>query len=187
MKAIIGCLIATVISSQAANVLCIGLNEYDNYANLNHAENDATEVAAHFESAGHNVTLLTGESVSKAGVLAALATKPEFIYFAGHGEKGRLIVKDGELALDDIADEDATMLVDCCYVGGDLKTSGKMKIFAAAEHEAFESDGHGLFTKYLLSWLAKGKDVAGDAMTAYLTKNIAAETGGWQKPVLGYI
>ncbi|MDA0990391.1 MAG: caspase family protein, partial [Verrucomicrobia bacterium] len=153
-KSIITVLIATTISAQSANVLCIGLNEYANYSNLNHAENDATEIASLFESLGHEVTLLTATNVTKDNVTAAIATEPEFIYFAGHGEKGRLILNDGEILLSEIANANTTMFLDCCYVGGELKQVGTMKILAAAEYEAFESDGHGLFTKYLMTWLA---------------------------------
>ena len=63
-----------------------------------------------------------------------------------------------------------------------------MKILAASQYEAFESGDHGLFTKYLLSWLKDGKSLAAESgLTSYLQKNIGSETGGWQKPVLGFI
>lgn len=186
-KHIIATLLLTSITLHAGNVLCIGLNEYADYSNLNHAENDASEVARLFTALGHEVTLLTGADASLTNVSAAIAMAPEFIYFAGHGEKGRLILSDGAILLSDIANPDTTMFLDCCYVGGELKAAGTMKILAAAEYEAFESDGHGLFTKYLLNWLSDGKALVEDTLTAYLTRNIKAETGGWQKPVLGYI
>ncbi|MCC6465236.1 MAG: caspase family protein [Planctomycetes bacterium] len=187
VKAILSLMFAAVLHAQAGNVLCIGLNDYTKYSDLKHAENDATEVAQVFERMGHTVTLLTRDQVTTAGVMAALADKPDFVYFAGHAETGRLIVQDGEIELAAVADAKTMMFLDCCYVGRGLKTTGTMKILAASEYEAFESDGHGLFTKYLLTWLGDGKGLIEDALTAYLEKHIRAETGGWQKPVLGYI
>jgi hypothetical protein len=186
-RAIIACFAALVINLQAANILCVGLNEYADYKNLTYAENDAVEVAKFFKAMGHEVTLLTGEAVSRETVLASIKETPEFVYFAGHGEDGNLILGDGIIELSKIATADTMFLLDCCFVGRGLKAQGTMKILAAAEYHAYESDGHGLFTKYLLSWLKDGKEIVGDALTTYLTKNIKEETGGWQKPVLGYI
>ena len=186
-KAIITCFVALAVNLQAANILCVGLNEYADYKNLTYAESDASEIARHFESMGHTVTLLTAGQVSQAKVLEAISEKPAFVYFAGHGKDGQLILNDGVLQLNEIASADTMFLLDCCYIGRSLKDQGTTKILAAAEYHAFESDGHGLFTKYLLNWLRDGKDLVEDSLTAYLTKNIGKETGGWQKPVLGYI
>ncbi|MCE9616282.1 MAG: caspase family protein [Lentisphaerae bacterium] len=187
LKTILSLIFAAVLSANAGSVLCIGLNDYNKYPDLKHAENDAAEIAKMFASMGHTVTLLTRDQVTTAGVMTALESKPDFIYFAGHAETGRLMVQDGEIELSAIANASTMMFLDCCYVGRGLKTTGTMKILAASEYEAFESDGHGLFTKYLLTWFGDGKGLVEDALTAYLQKNIRAETGGWQKPVLGYI
>ena len=187
LRAIVTILLAAALSTQAANVLCIGLNDYARYPDLKHAENDAVAMATMFKGMGDTVTLLTGEKANLAAVLSALATKPALVYFAGHAETGRLMLQDGVVELAAIADAGTMMLLDCCYIGRGLKTVGTMKILAASEYEAFESGEHGLFTKYLLTWMGDGKALAGDALTAYLEKNIRAETGGWQKPVLGFI
>ncbi|MDA0577494.1 MAG: caspase family protein [Verrucomicrobia bacterium] len=187
IKAILSVIFAAVVTANAGSVLCIGLNDYTTYTDLKHAENDAAQIAKMFEKLGHTVTLLTRDAVTTASVKQAVAQQPDFIYFAGHAETGRLILNDGEIALADIANANTMMVLDCCYVGRGLKSTGTMKILAASEYEAFESDDHGIFTKYLLSWMKDGKGFATAGMAAYLEKHIRAETGGWQKPVLGYI
>jgi len=184
---IIAILLGLVVSVNAANVVCIGLNEYSGYKDLKCAENDAARIAALLQEQGHNTTLLIKENVTREKVINALKDESSIVYFAGHGEKGRLVVSDGEIKIEEMASRSAMILLDCCYVGGDLKKAGETKIFAAAEYEAFESDGHGLFTKYLLKWLGKGKAFSDGDMLEYIRKAIRKETGGWQTPVLGYI
>lgn len=187
-KAILGMWFAAMLSANAASVLCVGLNDYDKYPDLKHAENDAQELGRMFQSKGHSVTVLTGTQVTIANFQKALEAKPDFVYFAGHAETGYLMVRDGKIELASIANPKMMMFLDCCYIGRGLKTSGTMKILAASEYEAFESGNHGLFTKHLLNWLGNGKAMSEEgAMTSYLTKEIRAETGGWQKPVLGFI
>jgi len=184
---LIACFFLLLPCTQAETILCVGINEYANYPDLEHAENDAREMGELLKSRGHDVTVLTGKEVTTRNLEAALGDNPAFVYFAGHGRKDRLVVWDGILPLADMRGAEAMILLDCCYIGSSLKSSGSTKILAAAEYEAFESDGHGLFTKYLLNWLRDGKDLNERALKTYLEKNIAKETGGWQKPVLGYI
>ena len=186
-KVILACSFVLVIGAQADTILCVGINEYANYPDLKHAENDAVAMGTLFKSLGHDAVVLTGKDVTTRKLKDALAIEPAFVYFAGHGEKNRLVVQDGILPLADMAGSATMILLDCCYIGRSLKTSGTTKILAAAEYEAFENDGHGLFTKYLLTWLKDGKGLAENALTKYLKENLARETGGWQKPVLGYI
>ncbi|MCE9614457.1 MAG: caspase family protein [Lentisphaerae bacterium] len=188
-KILLGALIATVLMSAGADtVLCIGLNAYDRYPQLRYAENDATEMAQAFTRLGDDVQTLTGLDVTRAKVLEALARHPDLVYFAGHAVTGRLILRDGDLALTDIARAQTMLVLDCCYIGLGLKTSGTRKILAASTYEAFESGDHGLFTKYLLTWLNDGKGLSSEAsLTSYLKMHIGAETGGWQRPVLGFI
>jgi hypothetical protein len=186
-KVLVACFFLFAVCAQADTILCVGINDYANYPDLKHAENDAEEMGKLFRSRGHDVTVLTGEEVTTRNLQDALGKSPAFVYFAGHGKKDRLVVQDGHLPLAEMGGKGAMILLDCCYVGRSLKTSGSTKILAAAEYEAFESDGHGLFTKYLLNWLKDGKGLNEQALTTYLEKNIAEETGGWQKPVLGYI
>ncbi len=177
------------ISASAANVLCIGLNEYASYDNLNCAENDATQMAKIFKSLGHETTLLTKKNVTRESVLAALQAKPDVVFFAGHGEVDHLVVADGKVLLSEVSTACAgsVVLLDCCYAGNNLKKSGETKFVTAAEYEAFESDGSGLFSKYLSKWVADGNSVSADDMNTYLRKNLSKESGGWQKPVVGYM
>ena len=186
-RAAFACLFVLASCAKADTILCVGINQYANYPDLKHAENDAVELGTLFRSLGHEVIMLTGDDVTTRKLQDALRSEPAFFYFAGHGRRDRLIVRDGNLTLTDMAGPATMMLLDCCYVGRGLKATGTTKILAAAEYEAFEDDGHGLFTKYLLNWLKDGKGLSESALTNYLTENIARETGGWQKPVLGYI
>ena len=162
-QAVIACFSVLVLGVQADTILRVGINEYANYPDLKHAENDAMEMGTLFESLGHEMIVLTGEDVTTDNLRGALPRS---------------------CILQDMAGLGAMMLLDCCYVGRSLKTSGMTKILAAAEYEALESDGHGLFTKYLLNWLKDGNGLAEKALTYYLKANISTETGAWQKPVL---
>ncbi len=178
---------AATLSVQAGNVVCIGINEYADYSNLEHAENDAAAVAKIFASQGHTVTTLIGAAASRDAILAALATNPDVVYFAGHGERSRLIAADASIELSELADSNATLLLDACFVGSSLKTSGNVKVLAAAKHRAYEFNGHGLFTKHLIDWLNTNGEIVADEVSTYVAKKIRRATGGSQKPVLGYI
>ncbi len=181
-------MLATVLHAGGGKVLCIGLNHYDQYPDLKHAESDATRLGQAYARLGHEVEMLTGVQVTRTNVLQALARGPDIVYFAGHAAIGRLLVRDGEIPLASIINARMLMILDCCYVGGGLKTSGTMMILAASEFEAFESGSHGLFTKYLLIWMREGNSHLSEAsLTAYLTRHIRKETYGWQKPVLGFL
>ena len=180
-------LLGLVLQARGDRVLCIGLNESRNYKTLSCAEDDATEMARVLNENGHEATVLTRGQVTRENILKALESKPEMIYFAGHGEKSQLVLSDGQINIDEIAQHTAMMFLDCCYVGKDLGENGGTRVFAAAQYEAFESDGHGLFTKCLLDWMEKGRGLSDGGMTNFVEKSVARETGGWQKPVLGYI
>ncbi len=183
---IVTCLLGAAIQVQAARVICIGLNNPENYKPLKHAENDAALVAEMLNAQGHATVLLTGAEATREKVLEALQGEKAVVYFAGHGEKDHLVLADGKLMLAELSERAAMMLLDCCYVGGGLRKSGGTTVFAAAQHEAFESDGHGLFTKYLLKWFGGGRSFADEGLAPFVGKGIREETGGWQKPVLGY-
>ncbi len=180
-------LAALSINAGAANVLCIGINEYTAYAPLAHAESDALTMAGIFAAQDHAVTTLTGAAATRAAILEALAAKPEIVYFAGHGEKDKLVLADGFIYLNELAETNATMLLDACNIGSGLKDAGSSKVLAAAKHKAFEADGHGLFTKHLIYWMTNGGEFSVEKLGSYLAKKIKRDTGGWQKPVLGYI
>ena len=186
-KTIATLIAAATLSAHAGNVVCIGINEYADYSNLEHAENDAATVAKIFASQGHTVTTLIGAEASRDAILAALATNPDVVYFAGHGERDRLIAADASIALSELADSSATLLLDACFVGSSLKADGNVKVLAAAKHRAYEFNGHGLFTKHLIDWLNENGEIVADEVSTYVAKKIRRATGGSQKPVLGYI
>ena len=187
-KTIATLIAAATLSAQAGNIVCIGINEYTNYSNLEHAENDAATVAKIFASQGHMVTTLIGADASRDAILAALATNPDVVYFAGHGERDRLIAADdSSISLDELAAANATLLLDACFIGSGLKNDGNVKVLAAAKHRAYEFNGHGLFTKHLIDWLTENGEIVADEVSTYVAKKIRRATGGSQKPVLGYI
>jgi len=178
------------LGSHAAEVLCIGLNSYANnakYKNLKCATNDAATIAAQLTEGGHTTTLLINENATRDNIMTALKSEGVVVYFSGHGEKDHIVVADGTITLAELSGRCATLILDCCYVGGSVQKKGKTQIMAAAQYEAFESNGHGLFTKHLLKWLAKGETFADKDMLESIRKGIRRETGGWQNPVLGYI
>jgi len=184
---ITACLVAVAIHVQAADVLCIGLDKYADYSDLKCAENDAAQMASILKEQGHNTTLLTSHNVTRERVLGALKNQSTIVYFAGHGEKEHLVLADGAISLKELAARSSIILLDCCYIGKGLRDTGDTRVLAAAQYEAFEADGHGIFTKYLLKWLTKGKPFPDNHIFDYINKSIKTETGGWQKPVLGYI
>ncbi|MDA1043749.1 MAG: caspase family protein [Verrucomicrobia bacterium] len=178
---------AATLNAQAGKVICIGINEYADRTNLEHAENDALVVANTFKAHGHEVVILTGAAATQAAIAAAIATHPDIVYFAGHGERGRLIAVDGDIEISTFADSKATFLLDACFVGSGLKATGNVKVLAAARHRAYEADGHGIFTKHLINWLNQSGEFIADEVSSYVAKKIRFETGGSQKSVLGYI
>ena len=178
---------AATLNAEASKVICIGINEYAERSNLEHAENDATVVASIFTAHGHEVTLLTGAAATRSAIAAALKSQPDIVYFAGHGERSRLIAVDGDIEISSLSDSTATFLLDACFIGSSLKASGNVKVLAAARHRAYEADGHGIFTKHLINWLNQGSEFVADEVSSYVAKKIRRETGGSQKPVLGYI
>jgi uncharacterized caspase-like protein len=172
---------------QAANVLCIGLNEYENYKSLDCPEQNVAKMAELLTANGHQVTTLTGKSATRQAVLDALNSRPSMIYFAGHGEKGSIVLSDGTLSLKELGNGCSFLVLDCCFSGSVLAESGQTKVLAAAEREAFEKQGYGLFTKHLMRWVKAGRDLADDRLASFLHNAVRKESGGWQKPVLGYI
>ena len=184
---VVACLVLTGAVSRAGDVLCIGLNEPDDYAALDCAEKDAREMAESLAARGMDVKLLTGEAVTSKNVSLALEDGPRVVYFAGHGKRDGLVLADAAMPLGQVAQGRALVLLDCCYAGATLASEGSTRVLAAARHEAFEDGGHGLFSKYLLEWLKDGRDLADERMVPYVRNGITRETGGWQRPVLGYL
>lgn len=183
----IAILMALAVGAQAAHFVCIGLNEVTNYAVLASAESDAARMAEALVAKGHTAVLLKGSEATRESILNATSNGDSIVYFAGHAEQDYVLAADGKLDLGEIARNVSTLLLDCCNVGNGLQANGRTRIMAAAEYEAFESDGQGLFSKYLIRWLDSGKSFADADLEQYVRQNIMEETGGWQKPVFGFI
>jgi hypothetical protein len=180
-------LMAAAVKLQAANVLCIGLNEYQEYSDLACPEQNVAKMSELLTAHGHKVTTITGKVATRQSVLDAVATRPDMIYFAGHGEKGSIVLADGMLTLKELASGSSFLVLDCCFVGSTLAASGQTKVLAASQHEAFEKRGYGIFTKHILRWVKAGRDLSDDRLASYVHNAVRKESGGWQKPVLGYI
>jgi uncharacterized caspase-like protein len=84
--------------------VCIGINRYESHPKLDHAENDAAEMAAIFREFGFDeVVLLTGKEAVRRQILDTLDDVRKTVreddlvvlYFAGHG----VTVRKGETGL----------------------------------------------------------------------------------------
>ena len=93
---IVAWMLMATVSVHGANFLCVGLNEYEDYGNLRFAEKDAAEIAGLLSEQGHDVSLLVGENVTRENVINALQDESTIVYFAGHGEKGYMVLADGQ-------------------------------------------------------------------------------------------
>jgi hypothetical protein len=184
---IAACFLALAVNVQADNYVCIGVNQVESYTTLAYAENDATQMAQMLTDKGHTTTLLVGAEATREKILEALKEEGAIVYFAGHAEETYVMAADGQLTLTELSAHASTLLLDCCNVGNGLQTEGKTKIMAAAQYDAFEGDEHGLFSKYLLNWLGEGKAFSDETLEQNVRDNVMQETGGWQKPVFGYI
>jgi uncharacterized caspase-like protein len=77
--------------------LCIGISKYSGCSPLKNAANDAADVASALRGVGYAVTHLSDAAASYKGMRAALdafaaALRPggvAFVYFSGHGMRGR--------------------------------------------------------------------------------------------------
>ena len=187
MTQIAACFLALSVAATAAEYVCIGVNNSEGYPSLKWAEQDAVLMANLLKDQGHTVTLLIGADATIEAVKSSVAEKQARVYFAGHGEADSLVLADGRAKVSDFASDASLLLLDCCYIGSSVRDAGTTRTLAAAQHEAFEGKEHGLFSKYLLSWVQKGKELSDDALAQYVQKGIKRETGGWQRPVLGYI
>jgi len=114
-----------------------------------------------------------------------LAAKPALVYFAGHCIDSALQLRDGTVAIPEVARQTRFMLLDCCYAGNDLAEEGGTVVFAAGIGYAFEAGRHGLFTRHLLDWMNRDRPSRKEGMVRYVSRRVARETGDWQRPVVG--
>lgn len=213
--------------------VCVGINSYDGYTQLNCSKNDATEMASLFEEYGFDdVVLITEEQATRENILGEMerfqagAAEDDLLvfFFAGHGTTvrdgsrlaGYLVPsdcrpgqeKDSGISMESLAEMAQAMpnrhslfLTDACYSGyasadrGAGSADGRSVQILTAGGEmdrAFESDGHGLFTRYVLDYLKeqgvdKGRAVSVTKMAGAVRSKVADETGGWQKPNFGHM
>jgi hypothetical protein len=184
---IIAWFLALTVGVQAAYYVCVGLNTVTNYTALEYAESDAAQMAKALAAQGHTTKLLVGADATREKILEAVKEEGATFFFAGHAEDDYLLTVDGKLTLTEIAQRVSTLMLDSCNVGKSIRETGKTRILAAAQHEAFEGEGHGLFAKYLLDWVKTGKSFTDSALEKHIRQNIMEETGGWQRPVFGFI
>ncbi|MBL7077125.1 MAG: caspase family protein [Kiritimatiellae bacterium] len=165
--------------------VCIGLGEYQRQNKLRWAETDAVAMARALSKNGYKVICLTRRDATLKRVATALAQEPALVYFAGHYLDSKLQLKDGGLAITDVAQKTRFMLLDCCHAGEDLGDEGGTIAFAAGSGYAFEAGSNGLFTKHLLDWLRHRPGARNCGMVDYVCQRVARETGDWQRPVVG--
>lgn len=165
--------------------VCIGIGEYSDNDPLRWSETDAVAIATALRKNGYDVICLTRSAANIATVRRAMAVQPMLVYFAGHSRDGNLLLSDGSLPVSQIAQQTRVMLLDCCYVGSDLKKQGNTVVFAASNDYAFESSGNGLFTRHVLDWIQSDRKKNGSTLVSYVSSRVTAETGGWQRPVVG--
>jgi hypothetical protein len=172
-------------SKRAGVALCIGMGEYHSRDKLRWAETDAVAMGAALDKNGYRVICLTREDATVAAVSAALSKDPALVYFAGHCVDSALQLRDGTLAIPEVARHTRFMFLDCCYAGEDLAGEGGTVVFAAGEGYAFEAGHHGLFTRHLLDWINRESPSRKEGLVRYVARRVARETGDWQRPVVG--
>ena len=169
-------------------VVCIGVDDAAGTRNaVRRAESDAVAVGSALKANGYKVRLLTSHDASPDAIRAALALKPALIYYAGHARDEQLLLRNGTVDVETLAQHTRVMILDCCYLGEALRNEGSAVVFAAGEGYAFEAGGNGLFTRSLLRWLRGGRKRYRMGLVDFVIDRVRHETGGWQKPVLGWL
>lgn len=92
------------------------------------------------------------------------------------------------------------LLMDACYSGfglqvagaaGDGMASRSVQMLAAGGEldRAFESNGHGLFTRHILKYFERSgsRGISALKLAAYVHKRVKRETSGWQTPRFGRV
>jgi len=172
-------------AGSAGIAVCIGLGDYNVRDKLRWAETDAVAVGAALKRKGYRVLCLTRAEATVASVRAAIAQKPTLIYFAGHCLDSQIQLRDGGLAISELATHTRVMLLDCCHAGKDLTDQGATVVFAAGKGYAFEAGSNGLFTRHLLDWIKQDDASGRPSLVQYVSSRVALETGNWQRPLVG--
>ena len=176
---------AAAATAGNTRALCIGFGTATNGAAALWAEEDAVAVGMALTSKGYDVTFLLAGEATTTAVREALADAPRVLYFAGHARDGMLTLPDGQLPVSTLTPTVSVLLLDCCFLGDLLSPKGHALVFAAAEEHAFEAQGSGLFTFYLVKWLTTPRAKRTQHLVDYVQAEVTRETGGWQRPVYG--
>ena len=163
-----------------------------------------------FYFAGHGWTIR--ESAGLTGVLVPVDCRK------GHEAQDGISMGVLKTYSDRMQNRHSLFLMDACYsgyglIGSDegvqrrvrrrlssrmieeLTDSPSVQVLTAGGEldRAFESDGHGIFTRYVLECLRGAKAVARDGvisgveLAAHVRDKVRSETGGWQSPQFGAV
>ncbi len=223
--------VAGAFPYQRRVAVCVGVNAYESYPNLNCAVNDAVSMARVLESFGFDeVVLLTDEEATRGAIEAAFegvggrmgAEDLLVVFYAGHGWTGNgaegtmgyvlpVETRKGHEAEDGLSmlrlrematampNRHTLFLMDACYSGfgiqvksdsiNDATRSIQMLTAGGELDRAFEADGHGLFTRHILSYFRNSERGAGQVsalkLASFVHRKVKGETSGWQTPRFG--
>ncbi len=146
-----------------------------------------------FFYAGHGWTG-ADSSGNQMGYLLPVETR------AGHEADDGLSMQALREAVETMPNRHSFFIMDSCYSGfgisvatdsTDWTSSRSIQMLTAggALDRAFEADGHGLFTRYILNYFHRsgGRDggVSALKLAAYVRNRVRRETSGWQTPHFG--
>jgi uncharacterized caspase-like protein len=118
----------------------------------------------------------------------------------GHEADDGLSMQSLRQAAEKMVNRHSLFIMDSCYSGfgisvatdsTDWTSSRSIQMLTAggALDRAFEADGHGLFTRYILNYFQRpgGRDsgVSALKLAAYVRNRVRRETSGWQTPHFG--
>jgi uncharacterized caspase-like protein len=147
-----------------------------------------------FFFAGHGWTVREGDSVM--GYLVPFDCR------SGREAEDGISMAELTSISDSMPNRHSLFLVDACYSGYGISdrpsaddTRRSLQILTAGGRmdRAFESDGHGLFTRHVLNYLRGVNDrsprseVSVSEMARLVRSEVASETGGWQSPRYGSV
>ena len=172
--------------------LCIG--SIDEPHGIRYADNDACMFAAFLRNHGWEVVLY--HRIPDVLTVAQY----DMLYYAGHATTTELrptgYEYDGALHIEHVGRFFRFAVLECCHAGRSLATEGTCQVWAAAEWHAFESkmcfsgEGGGLFTEAILGEYRASNldfDLAASPFWEMIRDNVSRQTGGWQKPVRGWL
>ncbi len=118
----------------------------------------------------------------------------------GHEADDGLSMQELREAVEGMPNRHSLFIMDSCYSGFGISVSTdstdwtssrsiQMLTAGGALDRAFEADGHGLFTRYILNYFHRSgrRDggVSALKLAAYVRSRVSRETSGWQTPHFG--